>query len=118
MPFTPITITGGPFTRADTDAAEGRLTAILSEQMANGASVVNPTPIYGILNSAGMLKDDSGVDALQLEANDDVGTTPSAPTASYAFVLELDGAMVHAFEAVVPSAAVGGTIDLSELMGS
>lgn len=116
MAFTLITITGGPFTRPDGQPASGRVTALLSARMVNGATPVEPTPIYGILNGAGMLKDSSGLSPWTVEANDDPGTSPSSPTAHYEFTIELDGAPLDTFTAIVPHTAVGGTVDLSALI--
>jgi hypothetical protein len=116
MPFTPITLTGGPFTRPDGTPAAGRLTVVLSAPMRNGSAQVDPTPLYGTLNAAGLLKDWSAAGPLVLEANDDPGTVPSAPTASYEFSLELDGAPGLPFSAVISHSALGGTVDLSALM--
>lgn len=113
MAFTPITITAS-FERPDGQPAQGQVTATLSAQLRNGTEIVDPTPITGILNDAGHLKDTSGAGPLQLVANDDVDTTPAGST--YEFVVNTDAAPVDTFTAVVPHTAAAGTIDLEELM--
>jgi hypothetical protein len=110
MAFTPITITG-TFTKPDGSAASGTVTAILSMPLENGTAQVTPTPIVGILDASGALKDDSGLAPFVLEANDDTGTTPAGST--YEFLIELDSAPVRAFSAVVPHAT--SPIDITTL---
>jgi hypothetical protein len=113
MAFTPITIT---FTddRPDSGAGSGKVTATLSEAIQNGTEVIDPTPIVGILNASGQLKDNTGLNPFTLVANDDAGTTPAGST--YLFVIQLDSAPLREGSAVVPHAAAGGTIDLSVLV--
>ncbi len=117
MAFTLVTITADEL-RPDGQPASGTLIATLSEQLVNGAEIVEPTPITGILQ-AGALTDDSATLPFQLEAVDDVGTSPTG--AVYVFVLELDNAPLVTFTAAVSHTAslVGGvpTVDLSVLMG-
>jgi hypothetical protein len=112
MAFTTITITGS-FTRPDGQPAQGTVTATLSEQLENGTAIIEPTPIAGVLNAAGQLKDSSGLQPFTVVANDDPATTPQG--SEYQFVLELDSAPVKEFSAVVSHSAVGGTVDLSAL---
>ena len=119
MAFTLVTITADEL-RPSGQPASGTLTATLSLSMKNGTEIIGPTPIAGII-AAGQLTDDSGELPFQLEAVDDVGTTPTGPTADYDFVLELDNAPLQTFTAVVSHTAplVDGvpTVDLSVLMG-
>jgi hypothetical protein len=112
MAFTQITLTA-TFTRPDGSAAQGKVTATLSQAIQNGTAILDPTPVVGILNAAGALQNSSGVRPFTLEANDDPATLPQGST--YAFVVELDSAPVREFEAIVPHTASAGTIDLSAL---
>lgn len=111
--FTMITITGGPFLRPDGQPAQGAVTATLSEPMVNGSERIDPTPVAGILNAAGMLCDDSGELPFALEATTDPETLPVG--AVYAFVLELDSAPIDPFSAPLPHDAPGATVDLNTL---
>ena len=111
MAFTLVTITGD-FVKPDGTPGQGTVTATLSEQMQNGAAVIEPTPVVGVLRQAGSLVNLSGL-AFILEANDDPATTPVG--SEYVFLIEVDSAPVSEFSAVVPHAAAAGTIDLSVL---
>lgn len=114
--FTTITITGGPFLRPDGQPATGRFLATLSVRMTNGIEQIDPTPIYGVLNAAGMLQNYTGQQPFTLEANDDPGTTPTAPTASYELVLELDNDQPEPHYVVISHTAPSATVDLSTLL--
>lgn len=109
--FTPITITMTD-TRADQTPAQGTITATLSETIQNSGTVIDPSPVVGTLNTQGQLKNSSGQPFI-LVANDDPGTLPAGTV--YRFVLQLDGAPVDQFEAIIPHTAAAGTIDLSTL---
>lgn len=113
MAFTQITITATPDTPAG-QPASGTLTATLSEPMQNATELIDPTPISGTFVD-GALKDDSGEQPFTLAANDDTGTTPAAPSASYLFVLALDSAPLQQASAVISHLAPGGTVDLTSI---
>lgn len=112
MALTPITITG-TFTRPDGSAMSGTGTATLSHRIANGTTVIEPTPISFHLSPTGTVVNSAGT-ALVLEANDDTGTVPAG--SFYSFVLDFDSAPVDPFDAVVPHSASAGTVDLSALI--
>jgi hypothetical protein len=57
MAFTPITITATE-ERPDGQPASGKVTATLSETIRNGTTLIDPTPLSGVLG-AGHLKDAS-----------------------------------------------------------
>jgi hypothetical protein len=109
VPLTPVTITG-TITRADGTHAEGTFTATLSGTMANGTTVVEPTPISGLLTAAGPVNL-SGLPFV-LDAVDDTGTSP--PGRYYRFVFELDNAPPLPVEAVISH--ISSTVDLSTLI--
>lgn len=113
MAFTQISVTGS-FDRPDGQPAQGTVTAALSARMVNGTEVIEPTPVTGYLDAAGQLVNDSGEQPFTVAANDDAATTPAGTV--YRFVLELDSGPIDPFEASVPSAAPGATIDITELM--
>ena len=56
--------------------------------MENGTKRVEPTPIAGVFNAAGMVVDDSGDLPVIVLACNRPRTTLSAPPAVYAFVIE------------------------------
>jgi hypothetical protein len=76
--------------------------------------VIDPTPVAGVLDVTGALKDASGLQPFTLVANDDSGTTPQG--SEYSFVIVLDSAPVRQGSAVVPHTATLGTIDLDVLL--
>lgn len=118
MAFTPITITGaivGP----DGSAAKGRITALLSETLTNGAEVEEPVLVTGELGGANPLTETGA--PFVVAANDDAGTDP--PRSFYTFTTEIVDPsepfpVTDSFDAVVPSAAAGGTITLAALRES
>jgi hypothetical protein len=111
--FTMVTITG-TFERADGSPAQGRVTCSCSHALSNGTESIEADPIVGHLDDEGKLVSESD-GPFVLAANDDADTSPIGSW--YAFVLEVDSAPVRSFVARVPAAAVGGTIDLTELEG-
>lgn len=111
MALTPITLTA-TFVNPDGTVPTGRITATLNAAMQNGTTIVQPAPIDGFINSTGNLVNTSGKPFVLL-ANDDAGTTPTGT--AYDFVIQIDTAGIREFLAVIPSASVGGTVDLSEL---
>lgn len=112
MSLTAVTVTG-TFTRADGSFASGTGTATLSHRIANGTTVIEPTPISFHLSPTGTVVNSAGT-PLILEANDDTGTLPTG--SFYSFVLDFDSAPVDPFDAVVSHSAPGGTVDLSTLI--
>lgn len=110
MAFTPITLTG-TLDRPDGTAAQGTFTATLSGTMTNGATVVEPAPVSGILTSSGP-KTQAG-QPFVLDAVDDTGTTPT--DRFYTFEIQAD-VTVGPFTAAISHTAVGGTVDLSTLI--
>lgn len=111
MSLTTITITTTE-KRANGEAAQGTITATLSETIHNGSEAIDPTPIVGELNSEGKLKSQSGT-PFTLIANDDTATTPAGST--YTFLIELDNAPVRSFAAVVKHTSADGTVTIGEL---
>lgn len=110
--FTPVTLTG-TFLRSDGSFASGTGTATLSHRIANGTTVIEPTPVTFHLSPTGTVVNNAGT-PLVLEANDDTGTVPSG--SFYRFVLDFDTAPVDPFDAVIPHSAGAGTVDLSALI--
>ena len=110
MSFTQVTITG-TFKRSDGTPASGLITATLSQAMHNGTTSVSPGLITGTIGGGRLIAPSGG--PLVLLANDDPATAPEGT--SYDFAIELDDASSQSFSAVVPHAASGGTIDVTEL---
>lgn len=102
-------IVTGTFERPDGTPAEGSVIATLTAPIKNGTTSVVPTPEVGIIQAGKLLAQSLG--AFSLIANDDVGTEPAGT--EYVFVIELDGAPVREFFAVVPHTA--GTVDITAL---
>jgi len=112
MAFTPVTITG-TFVNPDGTPANGTVTATLLTELQNGTTTLSPRPITGVLIAGGLLKLSTGA-PMVLDANDDVGTTPT--NSYYTFRITLDGAPSTTFSAVVSHSAPGGTVDISALV--
>jgi hypothetical protein len=112
MAFTPITLTG-TFTEPDGSAVSGTGSATLSHRIANGTTIIEPTPIALELSPTGTVVNSAG-QPLILEANDDPGTEPQG--SFYSFVLEFGSAPIDPFEAVISHLAPGATVDLSALI--
>jgi hypothetical protein len=110
MALTPVIITG-TFTREDGSAATGTVTATLNEQIQNGTTVIEPTPILGELVAGKLLN--QAKTAFTVDANDDAVTVP--PGSYYSFLIQLDNAPVREFNAVVKHTATLGTVDMTEL---
>jgi hypothetical protein len=111
MSFTSITVTG-TFLREDGTPSQGTVTAALSCAVQNGVDRVEPNPVAGVLNAAGDLVALS-LQPFVLVANDDTGTQPA--NSCYTFALQIDGAPLDTFDAVVPSASPGQTVDITAL---
>ena len=111
MALTQITITG-TFTRANGEAAQGTVTATLSQTIQNATTVIEPTPVVGQISPAGKLLNQAN-DAFVLYANDDAATEPQGST--YAFLIETDNAPVREFTATIKHTATEGKVDISEL---
>lgn len=109
MAFTPVTITG-TITRPDGTNAEGSFTATLSGTMENGTTVIEPSPITGLLAASDPVN--TAGQPFVLEAVDDTGTTPTGRY--YRFVFEVDNAPIDPFTAVLSHTTP--TIDLSALI--
>jgi hypothetical protein len=110
MSFTTITVTGS-FRSEDGSEVTGSVTATLSCALENGGEIVQPVPSMAVIQ-AGVLTGQS-LEPWTLLANDDVGTVPAG--SHYVFAVQVDGSPLVEFDAVVPSASVGGTVDLSVL---
>jgi hypothetical protein len=113
MAFTIITITAS-FETAAGQPASGRLTMTLSAALRNGTEVVDPTPIAGVFNEAGVLCNLTGELPYTLVACNDPATLPLG--AVYDGVLELDAAPVLPFIALIAYNAPGATVDLSTFL--
>lgn len=111
MAFTQVTITE-TFTRADGSAAEGTVTATLSEPIQNGGAMIEPAPIVGTLNVQGQLVAQD-LAPFTLAAVDDTGTLPTGAT--YTFLVEVDSAPVREFTAVLSHLVAGQTVTLAAL---
>lgn len=79
--------------------------------MTNGTQVVDPAPVAGVLNVDGQLTAQSGL-ALIVLANDDEGTTPTDPTASYIVTEQIDGqdpvsysVIIHVADTIIDTGA-------------
>lgn len=106
MAATEITVTG-TFHNEDGTPASGTLQFQLSAAIANSDVVVSPVPLTVTLNSAGSF-------SVPLAANDDTATTPAGT--SYTVIERITSTSNREYSIVVPSAAPGGTVDLSTLM--
>ena len=107
MAFTTITVTA-TYVMPDGSVPEGYVTFQPTAAMANGTKIVPASPISVSLDSSGHF-------SVALDANDDSGTVPSG--VAYA-VTEDVGGVSRTYNVVIPSAASGGTIDLSALAPS
>jgi hypothetical protein len=106
MAATEVTVTG-TFRNEDGTAASGTLQFQLSSAIANSDVVVSPVPVTVTLNALGSF-------SLPLAANDDAATTPAGT--SYTVLERITSSSNREYSIVVPSAAPGGTVDLSTLM--
>lgn len=109
--FTLVTVTH-QFLNLDGSFASGKVVFKLSNRITNGGtSYASELPIEATLNAQGQL-------SVQLPANDDTATTPAG--SYYLVTLMLNGASeaspAQPMMIVVPSTAVGGTVDLGTLL--
>jgi hypothetical protein len=111
MSFTPITVTA---TRrnADNTPATGNITFTLNAEMTNGTESVQPAPITGVLNDLGELVGQNQ-EALILLANNDVGTTPASPSASYLVTERVFGSELVSYSVILTHTTT--PVDLSTL---
>ncbi len=112
MAFTSITVTHNFNDGAST--AAGTVTFQLTETMTNGTA----THFAGETIEASLT---AGALSQALPANNDPGTTPSAPAAAqWAVTVRLTGeqARTETYFVTVPYNAVGGTVDLFTLIPS
>ncbi len=102
MSFTLITITAdyGP-------RSVGSVSLLASAEMLDSVDLlIKPAVTYSAALKAGRL-------SLVVPANDDATTAPTGVT--YLVTEDIQGAPSNTYRVLVPSAAVGGTIDLSQL---
>lgn len=99
MSFTPITITG-QWLSGDGTPSSGKVWAIPSAPMSNGAEMQSSNPIVGVLDDTGSLVDMLG-DPFVLNSTEDEGTMPVS--CFYTFALKIDGQDVIQFNAFVPT---------------
>ena len=98
--FTPISVQA---TRRNPDGspASGTISFSLNAEMLNGVESVQPFPILGVLNPDGQLVAQSG-QPIVLLANDDPGTTPASPSASYVVQENIDGSSNVEYSVIIP----------------
>lgn len=101
--FTQVTVTG-TFARAEGPAA-GKITFTLTQAMANGDSILPPSPVTVTL-------DENGHFAIGLAANDDEATVPTG--IRYGVTEEIEGAQPRDYFIVVSRAE--SPLDISTLM--
>jgi hypothetical protein len=111
MSATLVTVTGS-FTKPGGLPAQGRITAVCSRPLVNGAEHIDNTPVVGRLDSTGSLVAPAGGPFLLAATDDDV-TDPTG--AFYTWTIQLDSAPIRAFTAPLPH--VPSTTDLTALEG-
>jgi hypothetical protein len=104
--LTAVTITG------TFPGASGTLCATRSGIMENGIDTIEPIPVCGVILN-GTLHASDGQNPFVYDADND---TASSPVGLHtAFQIQLDGAPLDEFSAVVPYTAAGGTVDIEAL---
>jgi hypothetical protein len=94
------------------EGASGTLFATRSGIMLNGVETLEPDPVAGeIVN--GTLHASDGQNPFSYFADNDLASEPVGLHTT--FQIQLDGAPLDEFSAVVPYTAAGGTIDLIAL---
>jgi hypothetical protein len=110
MALTSITITATE-TAPSGGEATGTITATLSEQIQNATTTIEPEPILGELVGGKLLN--QAHKAFTLYANDDAATSPAGTY--YSFVVQVAGAPVREFTAIIKHTAAEGKVDITEL---
>jgi hypothetical protein len=100
MAFTQITVTGNYGT-----GVTGQVTFTLTQPMSNGGQMLVPTPIQATVTN--------GTFSVTLPANDDAATVPQG--VSWGVTEVLSTGQPADYFITVPSAAPGGTVDISTL---
>lgn len=110
MAFTPITVTG-ELLSAIGEPGEGRVTFLATSAMRQPEEniTISPTEITATLSA-------SGTFSVILFANNDVGTVPQGVT--YEVTERIRGAALNKFFISIDKDAIGGTVDLADLVPS